>query len=103
MTISVRIFATIVLCTGLAACSGTSGSKPDAKTITCADYAKLDETARVDVVNQLSPKPTADTGSSEAKQMEPMVTQLCKSVPDSKVADLIGTSTPTSHNPPPTP
>jgi hypothetical protein len=102
MTIPVRILATIVLCTCLAACGETPAPKPvDAKTMSCGEFTKLDQAARVAVVKELTGKPTAEVGPQNAEAVEPMATAMCKSMPDHKVAELI-LAPPPSPNPPST-
>jgi hypothetical protein len=96
---NIRTIATIALCTWLAACSNTpaptsSDAKnlpkaPDAKTMSCGEFIKLDQPARIGVVKELTPKPPAGSGQQSAEAVEPMATALCKSMPDHKVAELL--------------
>jgi hypothetical protein len=100
---NIRTIATIVLCMWLAACGGTSTPTPsDAKTMSCGEFAKLDQPARVAAVKELVATKTAHAGPQDAELLEPMAAEMCKSMPDRKVGELVIGPSPPSQNPPST-
>jgi hypothetical protein len=103
MVTPVRIAALLAICVGLAACTQTTEGPanpppssaaaapvpPDAMTMTCEEFTKLDQPARLGVTRTILVAEGGAPGQPTPEMAEGMVNAICLTVPKQTVRGVL--------------
>jgi hypothetical protein len=111
MGMPVRVTAAAVMCLGLAACGNTTegtvamttepvasptsaAAPPNAMTMTCGEFTKLDQPVRLEVVRTILAEQAGVPGQPGPEIAEGMANAICEFLPDQTVRAVLTAAPP---------